>query len=111
MPPKSSPKPKRLAPRAQIILYADLLARARLAKPHERRHDALHRPNRQRCALAPGHRSGTPRLAEAARFVRRHAFAAIFHAGSGHPGGALSSADLLACLYGAEMNVWPGGSP
>jgi transketolase len=47
------------------------------------------------------------RLAEAARFIRCHAVAAIFHAGSGHPGGAMSSADLLACLYGAEMNVWP----
>ncbi len=46
-------------------------------------------------------------LAEAAAFIRRHAVASIYHAGSGHPGGALSSADLLACLYGAEMNVWP----
>src|ERR1700679_1420759 len=46
-------------------------------------------------------------LAEAARFVRCHAVAAITRAGSGHPGGALSCADLLACLYGAEMNVWP----
>jgi transketolase len=47
------------------------------------------------------------RLAEAARFVRCHAIAAITRAGSGHPGGALSCADLLACLYGAELNVWP----
>ncbi|MCP5412905.1 MAG: transketolase, partial [Alphaproteobacteria bacterium] len=31
------------------------------------------------------------------------------HAGSGHPGGAMSSADLFACLYGAELNVWPKG--
>jgi transketolase len=46
-------------------------------------------------------------LAEAAAFVRRHSVASIYHAGSGHPGGAMSSADLLACLYGAEMNVWP----
>ena len=46
-------------------------------------------------------------LAEAARFVRRHSVASIYHAGSGHPGGAMSCADLLACLYGAEMNVWP----
>jgi transketolase len=49
------------------------------------------------------------RLAEAARFVRMHAIASIYHAGSGHPGGAMSSADLFACLYGAEMNVWPRG--
>jgi transketolase len=48
-------------------------------------------------------------LAEAARCIRMHSLAAIFHAGSGHPGGALSAADLLACLYGAEMNVWPSG--
>jgi len=47
------------------------------------------------------------KLRAAARFVRCHSVASIFHAGSGHPGGALSSADLLACLYGAEMNVWP----
>jgi transketolase len=49
------------------------------------------------------------KLADAARKTRMHALAAIFHAGSGHPGGALSCADLLACLYGAEMNVWPSG--
>jgi transketolase len=47
------------------------------------------------------------KLVEAARFIRCHSVASIFHAGSGHPGGALSSADLFACLYGAEMNVWP----
>jgi transketolase len=46
-------------------------------------------------------------LAKAARYIRQHTLASIYHAGSGHPGGALSSADLLACLYGAEMNVWP----
>ena len=46
-------------------------------------------------------------LAEAARYIRQHVIASIYHAGSGHPGGALSCADLLACLYGAEMNVWP----
>ena len=46
-------------------------------------------------------------LAAAARFVRRHTIAAIYRAGSGHPGGALSCADILACLYGAELNLWP----
>jgi transketolase len=50
----------------------------------------------------------TEKLSAAARFIRCHSVASIFHAGSGHPGGALSSADLFACLYGAEMNVWPG---
>jgi transketolase len=49
-------------------------------------------------------------IATAARFVRRHAIAAIYHAGSGHPGGALSSADILACLYGAELNLWPSST-
>jgi transketolase len=60
-------------------------------------------------ATAPAITSrGLPeQIAEAAAFVRRHAIAAIYHAGSGHPGGALSCADILACLYGAELNVWP----
>ena len=49
------------------------------------------------------------RLAEDARFIRCHAIAAIYRAGSGHPGGAMSSADLFACLYGAHMHVWPQG--
>jgi transketolase len=46
-------------------------------------------------------------LADAAAFVRKHAIASIYHAGSGHPGGALSCADILACLFGAELNIWP----
>jgi transketolase len=60
--------------------------------------------------IADGATSSTAqfeKLADAARFIRCHSVASIFHAGSGHPGGALSSADLFACLYGAEMNVWP----
>jgi transketolase len=47
------------------------------------------------------------KLAVAAHAIRTVSIAAIYHAGSGHPGGALSAADLLAVLYGAEMNVWP----
>lgn len=43
----------------------------------------------------------------AATFTRKHAIAAIYHAGSGHPGGALSCADILAALFGAELNLWP----
>jgi transketolase len=43
----------------------------------------------------------------AARFVRQHVIASIYRAGSGHPGGSLSCADLLAALFGAELNVWP----
>jgi transketolase len=46
-------------------------------------------------------------VAKGARFVRKHAVASIYHAGSGHPGGALSCADILAALFGAELNFWP----
>ena len=46
-------------------------------------------------------------IANAAKFVRQHAIASIYHAGSGHPGGAMSCADILACLFGAELNFWP----
>jgi transketolase len=46
------------------------------------------------------------RLTDAAAAIRQVSIAAIYRAGSGHPGGALSCADILACLYGAEMNVW-----
>jgi len=46
-------------------------------------------------------------LSAAARAARRHVIAAIYRAGSGHPGGALSCADILTCLYGAELNLWP----
>jgi transketolase len=46
-------------------------------------------------------------LGVAARFARRHAIAAIYRAGCGDAGAALSCAELLACLYGAELNLWP----
>jgi transketolase len=46
-------------------------------------------------------------IAKAANFTRKHVIASIYHAGSGHPGGALSCADILACLFGAELNIWP----
>jgi transketolase len=46
-------------------------------------------------------------LADAAGFARKYAIAAIWAAQAGHPGRALSCADILACLYGAELNVWP----
>jgi transketolase len=49
----------------------------------------------------------TRQVTEAAAFTRKHAIAAIYHAGSGHPGGAMSSSDILACLFGAELNMWP----
>ncbi len=63
--------------------------------------------------IVPEHNPASPaqelvsEIARAARFARQHAIAAIYHAGSGHPGGALSCADILACLFGAELNLWP----
>ncbi len=45
--------------------------------------------------------------------VRRYALTAIHRAGSGHPGGALSAADILTCLYRSELRLqaddpaWP----
>ena len=47
------------------------------------------------------------KLASAAHAIRTVSIAAIYHAGSGHPGGSLSCADILACLYGAELNILP----
>ena len=43
------------------------------------------------------------RLTEAATAIRRTSVTAVYHATSGHPGGALSSADLFACIYGAAL--------
>lgn len=36
--------------------------------------------------------------------IRRLTLAAIFRAGSGHPGGSLSAADILAVLFARELN-------
>jgi transketolase len=46
-------------------------------------------------------------IALAANYARRHIVASIYRAGSGHPGGSLSCADILAVLFGAELNLWP----
>jgi transketolase len=60
-------------------------------------------------APLPQIRSGTDRdLKDLAQEIRRLTIIALYHAGSGHPGGALSAADLLAYLYGIELNLWPG---
>jgi transketolase len=45
-------------------------------------------------------------ISVAARFARQHTIASIYRAGSGHPGGSLSCADIMAVLFGAELNVW-----
>ena len=44
-------------------------------------------------------------LAEKARRIRINALKAIHAAKSGHPGGSLSSADILATLYFGELNI------
>lgn len=46
-------------------------------------------------------------LAEKARRIRIDALKAIHAAKSGHPGGSLSSADILATLYFSELNINP----
>lgn len=39
--------------------------------------------------------------------LRRHIIRMLGEAGSGHPGGSLSAADIVSCLYFWEMNVRP----
>lgn len=46
-------------------------------------------------------------LSDFAQRIRSLAIKAIYHARSGHPGGSLSVADILAVLYFEEMNVLP----
>lgn len=47
------------------------------------------------------------KLSEIARNIRIHIIKMIGAAGSGHPGGSLSSADILSYLYFREMKVDP----
>ncbi len=46
-------------------------------------------------------------LKEIARRIRVGSIRGVFSAKSGHPGGSLSIADILACLYFDEMNIDP----
>jgi len=46
-------------------------------------------------------------LVEIARLMRRDIVRMIYHAGSGHPGGSLSAAEIVACLYFHEMRCDP----
>lgn len=46
-------------------------------------------------------------LAEKARQIRRHVIEMITEAGSGHPGGSLSAADIVAVLYFSVMRIDP----
>ena len=49
-------------------------------------------------------------LQKIATEIRLGIVEAVYNAKSGHPGGALSSADILACLYFSELNVDPNNS-
>ncbi len=44
--------------------------------------------------------AGTTRLEQLSKNIRIHILEQIYQAGSGHPGGSLSCADILAALYG-----------
>jgi transketolase len=46
-------------------------------------------------------------VARMAREIRRESLAMIYAAGSGHPGGSLSEADILSALYFDAMNLRP----
>jgi len=39
--------------------------------------------------------------------IRKHVIESVYRAGSGHPGGSLSVADILSCLYFHEMRIDP----
>ena len=47
------------------------------------------------------------KLARIAAEIRKGALTAVYSASSGHPGGSLGIADILAYLYFEEMNVDP----
>lgn len=47
------------------------------------------------------------KLEEKAKEIRKGVIEAVYHAKSGHPGGSLSVADILAVLYFNEMNINP----
>lgn len=47
------------------------------------------------------------RLSLIAYKIRLNAITAVYNAGSGHPGGSLSIADILSVLYFKEMNIDP----
>lgn len=46
-------------------------------------------------------------LAEKARQIRIGAVKAVYSASAGHPGGSLSIAEIMSCLYFDEMNIDP----
>lgn len=51
--------------------------------------------------------AGYDELSMKAKDIRIDIVKSLFHAGSGHPGGSLSAADILTVLYFHEMNINP----
>lgn len=49
----------------------------------------------------------TAKLQQIAQTIRQDIIREVYSAGSGHPGGSLSAADLMTALYFAELNVDP----
>lgn len=49
----------------------------------------------------------TEELKAQARELRKTALTMIYQAQSGHPGGSMSAADIITCLYFREMNIHP----
>ena len=49
----------------------------------------------------------TKDLLQISKEIRKDILQMIFHAGSGHPGGSLSAADLVCALYFDEMKCRP----
>ena len=47
------------------------------------------------------------KLSEVSKEIRRDIIRSVHAAGSGHPGGSLSAADILAVLYFHKMNIDP----
>ena len=47
------------------------------------------------------------KLETTAKEIRKDVVEMIYHAGSGHPGGSLSAADLITALYFNELNIDP----
>ena len=92
----------RIVPGASVLPWAELMGRAgRASDPPARESGTVFSslPNPE-----------TTGLAETALWIRRHALAAIYRAGSGHPGGVLSCADLLAYLVHCVLE-WPQHRP
>jgi transketolase len=46
-------------------------------------------------------------LVEQARVIRKHVIEMVYNAGSGHPGGSLSAADIMVALYFEVLNHRP----